>query len=142
MKIPFKIIDDYYVVHGQVKIPDQLINCSPIDAINGFIDIPHVRSGAFTKVFGDAPILFHEETKLTTNLFGELVLPELGFEQRGPAKWWNPFFGVDSEENWMDFDPKTDNLASIIPKLFRTGYAKGAREVRFAIKKALDISLI
>lgn len=86
------------------------------------------------KKFRETPIKFITTTEGTLN--------KLGFQNRGPAKWWFPMFGPDSEENWMDFDINTDSLTLLIPKAFRSGYVQGQRKVRFDIKSALDISLI
>ena len=159
MEIHFKNIDGRNVAQALVDIPSQVLNHFPIRTTDqdSYLNIPHVKNGAFTRIMGDASISFTEQgdqlpipdnthkgiyvgtlSEFITTTEGTLI--KLGFEKRGPAKWWCPFFGADSEENWMDFDPQTDKLSYIIAKLFRSGYAKGRREVRLEIKKALDIS--
>jgi hypothetical protein len=178
MKIPFKNIDGRIVVNALVEIPERILNMFPVstDGEEGTIDIPHVKSNTFTRVFADGAVCFPEEDKLpipdakSNGIYIDLgVLPAMdisevfkkfdeqgvtfgpttetlllrfGFQNRGPAKWWTPFFGPDREENWMWFDPLTDPISLLIPKLFRSGYAKGQQKVRFDIRKALDISLI
>jgi hypothetical protein len=72
----------------------------------------------------------------------EKILRDLGFQPReSKGRWYNPIFGSDSEENWIWFDLETDQISSIVPKLFRAGYVQGERKVRWDIKKALDITL-
>jgi hypothetical protein len=160
MKIPFQNIDGRVVVNALVEIPERILNMFPVstDGEESTIDIPHVKPNTFTRVFADGAVCFPEEDKLpipdakSNGIYVEkpsgkvayiaLVLTDLGFKRRGPAKWWNPIFGEDNEQNWMDFDMKTDELYVLIPKLFRSAYVQGQRKVRFDIRKALDISLI
>lgn len=66
-------------------------------------------------------------------------LLSLGFHERGSARWFHPIFGDDKEWNWLLFDPRTDNLISLVPKIFRTGRVQGIKKVRMDIKAALDI---
>jgi hypothetical protein len=172
MKISFTNIDGKNVAEALVEIPERIFNMFPIKVndVKGEIDIPHVKANTFTRVMGDVAISFIEKTDklpipeaksngsytqspayVVLDSYSKSMreynikancLSDLGFQRRGPAKWWSPVFGEDKEQNWMDFDMKTDELYVLIPKLFRSGYVQGQRKVRFDIKKALDISLI
>jgi hypothetical protein len=74
----------------------------------------------------------------------EQTLKNLGFVPRpnpdgSVHRWYHPLFGSDAPENWLLFDPATDDLTSLIQKTFRSGMVQGARKVRRDIKAALDI---
>jgi hypothetical protein len=69
------------------------------------------------------------------------VITSMGFVQRGPARWWHPVLGEDLEWNHLLFDLETDDLKSLTPKLYRTGWAYGQRDLRWKFKTLLDISL-
>jgi len=156
MKIPIRILNNSYVAEALVEIPSNIINHFPIDT-DGYLTIDHVRPGAPTGVMGYAPLIFKEQSihptyllqgitsldqPIDTSKIREATLLNLGFQKRGLAKWWHLLFGEDLEHNWMDFDPTTDNLTTLIPKLFKEGFYQGQKKVRWEIKKALDIPLI
>jgi hypothetical protein len=67
------------------------------------------------------------------------VLKALGFTLRSTARWYHPVLGEDFEHNWMWFDLETDSVTSIVPKLYRTGWVYGQRDIRMKFKKVLDI---
>lgn len=67
------------------------------------------------------------------------VLLALGFVSRGFARWYSPVLGEDLEQNWLYFDLQTDDLTSILPKLYRSGYVKGQQNIRFQLKSLLDL---
>jgi hypothetical protein len=69
------------------------------------------------------------------------ILTKLGFQKRSEFEWFHPLFGADSEENWMHFDPKTDDIQHIIPKMYHYGWNKGRQELRYEVKTALGIPL-
>ena len=88
-----------------------------------------------TLKFTDESDVFGEPTK--ENKFW--VLTAMGFVPKGPARWWHPVLGEDLEWNWLLFDLETDDLTSLPPKLYRTGWAHGQRRLRMEFKKVLDI---
>lgn len=135
MRIPFKRIDNKTIVEAQVEVPDSILNhfaiCETIsENLNeGFIDIPHVRPEAFTKVFGDAAMSFQEKKeqrpstehtqKQLCSTEAEYVLLKLGFKYKAVGRWWHPLFGEDFEHNWMWFDSITDDLLDVMLKFSR-----------------------
>jgi hypothetical protein len=102
----------------------------------------NINSGNSKTEFKDVPAQkketpFEEQTK--ENKFW--VITSMGFVQRGPARWWHPVLGEDLEWNHLLFDLETDDLKSLTPKLYRTGWAYGQRDLRWKFKTLLDISL-
>jgi hypothetical protein len=69
------------------------------------------------------------------------ILTKLGFQKRNECSWHHPLFGEDREDNWMHFDPETDDIQHVILKIYNYGWNKGRQNLRFEIKKALDIPL-
>jgi len=67
------------------------------------------------------------------------TLTTLGFEHRGNTKWFHPALGEDNPFDWFDFDVHSHNIQSLIGVIHLGGIARGKREVRYAIKAALDI---
>ena len=85
------------------------------------------------KKFRETPTVFvHSNVTLLT---------KLGFQKRNECSWYHPLFGMDSEENWMHFDPNTDDIQHVIPKMYHYGYNKGRQNLRYDFKKLLDIPL-
>lgn len=83
----------------------------------------------------DEAEVFGEPTK--ENKFW--VLQAMGFAPRGNARWWHPVLGEDFPHNHLLFDLDTDDLKSLAPKLYRTGWVYGQRDIRRQFKKVLDI---
>lgn len=69
------------------------------------------------------------------------VLKAMGFQNRGTARYWHPVLGEDLPHNHLYFDLETDDLTSLTPKLYRTGWVYGQRELRWKFKQLLDIKL-
>ena len=159
MKIPFKISDNKYVADAKVEIPEQILNHFPSNLIDGYIDIPHVREGSFTRVMGDAALKFTDEcTKLdipaqeykgiylenpsekAKALWGskKIYIERLGFKERGSLCLWHPVFGDDTSANWIHFDPATDDISYLILRVFNLGWRKRGEKIRMAVKKVLN----
>jgi hypothetical protein len=83
-----------------------------------------------------------QKTPLEFKTTVEGTLIELGFQKRGACLWHHVLFGEDREDSWMKFDPKTDVLTTLIPKIFRMGHHRGVTKVRRDIKTALDMPLL
>jgi hypothetical protein len=68
-----------------------------------------------------------------------MVLQKLGFEERSATQWYHPVLGDDMEHNWLHFDTQYDDTESIVPKIYKTGFVQGQKNIRMGIKKVLDI---
>jgi len=138
---------------------------------SGHFLVDHVKPGKATRFFGDVALVFHQEPEkrlldeagqiekiLTVEEWENVIknfrqqdiqfvhsnvtyLTKLGFQKRNACSWFHPLFGEDREDNWMHFDPETDDIQHVIPKMYHYGYNKGRQNLRYDIKKALDIAL-
>jgi hypothetical protein len=166
MKIPYKVIDGIVYVDARVEVTEHFLNNTPTFDSNGeegYFIMDHVRSGKPTRVFGDVALVFlepekKEEKESTPEEWNNIIktfratpkvfvhsnvtlLIKLGFQKRNECSWYHPLFGMDSEENWMHFDPNTDDIQHVIPKMYHYGYNKGRQNLRYDFKKLLDIPL-
>jgi hypothetical protein len=54
------------------------------------------------------------------------------------CRWYHPAFGDDKRENHLLFDPETDSLDTLLPKIFRLGARLGTNALKMLIKATLE----
>lgn len=64
MLIPYKNIDGKNIANAEVEIPDQVLNhfAISVNDTQCTLNLPHIRPGSFTRIMGNAPLRFSEES--------------------------------------------------------------------------------
>lgn len=123
-----------YELNGKVLNDKQL---TEIGMQNSFV-APINESEELTDL--DELSIFEKELFVPTYL---VLTAILGLEPRSNMngsvhRWYHPSFGDDRPDNWLLFDQDTDDLKSLIPKLFRQGAALGTKVLKLHIKAAIE----
>jgi hypothetical protein len=65
MRIEFTSIDGRYLANAQVEIPKEILNHFLVTVTDevAYVDIPHIKSGSFTRIMGDVALKFTEESE-------------------------------------------------------------------------------